>query len=99
MTNSQERSLKKIKKLIDEAMTSNQEIKTWEVRENEYFVAVYVVYGYKDDEGTLGFFLRDHAHLFIGKRGAITYPCEGKRGYTTRKFNGYSILQAVIDQR
>ena len=105
MTNAQERSLKKIRQLVEKDLYNGKyEIKVWDVNENEYFVSLVVEYGRKNDEGTLAVFARDRAHLFIGKRGAVTYPVlkqlkNGKFKHYTKKFKGYSILQAVIDQR
>lgn len=101
MTKSQEKAIAKVRKLVEsEIRPDREEIKTWEVKEYTYFVALYIVYGYKNDEGTLSeYLLRDKAHLFIGKRGAITYPVDYRGRTVRRKFKGYSILQAVCDQR
>ena len=102
MTKSQEKALKKIRKLVEEEFYSDRcEIKEWTVKENEYFVSLVVEYGLKNDEGTMAeVYARDRAHLFIGKRGGITYPVNKKNGdMVCRRFKGYSILQAVCDQR
>lgn len=102
MTKSQEKALKKIKLLVEKELYSDDyEIKKWEVTENEYFIALVVEYGLKADEGTLAASIaRDHALLFIGKHGGITYPMSSKNGKVyTKRFKGYSILQAVCDQR
>ena len=105
MTKAQEKALNKIRKLVEDGFYSDEyEIKKWEVEENEFFVSLYVVYGMKNDEGTLGeVFARDHAHLFVGKKGGITYPVHkllknGKFKCYTKRFKGYSILQTVVDQ-
>lgn len=108
MTKSQEKAIRKIRALAEKHAAGcfrNGEIKSWEISAHEYFVAVYVEIGGKDDEGTLAeVFCRDSAHLFIGKHGGITYPVSktyknGKYKHYTKRFEGYSILQAVIDQR
>ena len=102
MTKSQEKAIERIKRLVEKDFYSdNYEIKEWEIHENEYFVSLYVEYGLKNDEGTLASIIaRDKAHLFIGKRGGITYPVTTKdKKHITRRFEGYSILQAVCDQR
>ena len=101
MTKAQEKSVAKIKTLVEKELLSDEyEIKTWEVEENKFFVSVYVVYGMKNDEGTLASLIaRDRAHLFVGKRGGIRYPVSKNGRHYTKRFKGYSILQAVCDQR
>lgn len=108
MTRSQEKAIARIRALAEkhaEGCFREGELKKWKIDENEYFVAVYVEIGMKNDEGTLAeVFCRDAAHLFVGKRGGITYPVSktyknGKYKHYTKKFEGYSILQAVVDQR
>ena len=102
MTKSQERAIARIERLVQKELYNDEyEIKEWDVHENEYFVSLVVETGRKNDEGTLASIIcRDRAHLFIGKRGGITYPVTTKKGkQVCRQFKGYSILQAVCDQR
>lgn len=102
MTKSQEKAIAKIRSLVERELYSDQyEIKRFDITDNKYFISLYVQYGLIGDEGTLAEALgRDSAHLFIGKRGGITYPMSKKNGkFYTKKFEGYSILQAVCDQR
>lgn len=108
MTNSQKKALNNIKRLAEEHMNScfkDGELKQWDVEENEYFVSVVVEIGGKNDEGTLAeVFCRDRAHLFIGKHGGVRYPVSkqlknGTWKHYEKVFEGYSILQAVVDQR
>lgn len=100
MTKSQEKAVQAVRQLVERNLTDKQEIKIWEVTECEYFVSLVVEYGYIGDEGTLSAILcRDGAHLFIGKRGGITYPIFKNGKQIRRPFKGYSILQAVCDQR
>lgn len=103
MTRAQEIALRKIRKLTDSIMFGDKwEIKEWKVTENEYFVAVIVETGMKGDEGTLASLLcRERAQLFIGKRGGIRYPVYNTKSskYVEWRFNGYSLLSVVIDQR
>ena len=105
MTNSQVEALYKIRGLVDKEITDKKEIKVWEIDENKYFVSLVVEYGLKNDEGTMAeLYCRDRAHLFIGKRGGVTYPVSKKLkdgSYTQyeKRFLGYSILQAVVDQK
>jgi hypothetical protein len=99
MTKSQEKAIEGIRKLVERDLRDSQEIKMWEIKEHETFVSVYVAYGLKNDEGTLAELLcRDKAHLFVGKRGGVTYPIYKNGRQIERKFKGYSILQAVVDQ-
>ena len=108
MTKSQERALNKIKRLAEKWANEgfeDGELKKWDVEENEYFVSVIVEIGGKNDEGTQAeVFARDRAQLFIGKCGGVTYPVykrlkNGTYKHYTKTFKGYSILQAVVDQR
>lgn len=101
MTKSQEKAIEKIRKLGEELFwgrADEYEFKEFDIKELNYgTISLVVETGMKNDEGTLAaIFARDRAHLFIGKRGGITYydkTCNRKR------FEGYSLLQAVIDQR
>lgn len=102
MTKAQENAISKIRRLVEsELLSDNYEIKEWKVEDCKYFISVVVEYGLKNDEGTMASILaRDRAHLFIGKHGGVTYPVTNKDGRTVqRRFKGYSILQAVCDQR
>lgn len=102
MTKLQEKAIERIKKLVKSDMYSDDmEIKKWEVNELDSFVSLVVEYGHIGDEGTLASIIcRTRAHLFIGKRGGITYPITNKKGQFVRKqFGGYSILQAALDQK
>ena len=101
MTNSQKMALEQIKKLTNDLLyNDNHEIKQFKVTENNYFIDVVVETGMKNDEGTLAaFYCRDRAQLFVGKRGAITYPVYKNGKYMRKKFHGYSLLEAVCDQR
>lgn len=106
MTAAQERALKRIQKLVEnEFYSDDYEIKEWDVKENEYFVSLVVEYGMKNDEGTYAeIFARNRAHLYIGKKGGVSYPVNkilknGNHKNYTKRFKGYSILQAVVDQR
>lgn len=101
MTNSQKKAIKRIENLTKEILWNDKfEIKLWEVEENEYFVNLVVETGMKGDEGTMAaIFARDRAQLFIGKRGGITYPVSKNGRHYTKVFGGYSLLQAVCDQR
>ena len=101
MTKSQEKAIEKIRKLAEDMFwggADNYEFKQFEVEELDYgAVSVVVETGHKNDEGTLAaVFCRDYCLLFGGKNGGITYydnKCKKK------VFKGYSLLQAVCDQR
>ncbi len=97
MTQAQEKAINRIRKLAEQECRDRYEVKEWKVSECEYFVDVVVEMGLTGDEGTLAELIaRDRAHLFIGKRGGITYYATGKRnGLSKRTFHGYSILEAV----
>jgi hypothetical protein len=101
MTKAQEKTICRLRTLVERELDARSEIKAWEVEDYATFVSVYVVTGMKNDEGTLAqVFARDRAHLFIGKRGGTTFPVwNGKaRKQTVRAFHWYSILEAVVAQ-
>lgn len=100
MTKSQAKAIEKIKRLGEDLFyggKDNYEFKQFEVEEHDTFVYVLVCTGMKNDEGTMAsIFCRDRARLFVGKKGGITYiDSKGNK----KRFEGYSLLQAVIDQR
>lgn len=112
ITKQQAKAIESIKKVAEtmhgEKHADKYEIKKFEIDECEYFVSLTVEVGLKGDEGTMAEILcRDYAHLFIGKRGGITYPvCKkmknGSYKHYTKCFGGYTaynLYQAVIDQR
>lgn len=102
MTKAQERSVAKIRRQAETEFNWT-EVKEFEVTENEYFVSVCAVIGMPDDEGTMAAILcRDRIHVFIGKRGAITYPVSKllKNGNWKHYYKKYrSFLGTAIDQR
>lgn len=74
------------------------EFKQFEIKDYDSFVSVSIETGRKNDEGTLAAVLcRDHLHLFIGKRGAITYWQTGRK--TTQRLNGMNLMTVVLAQR
>lgn len=96
MTKSQERVIERIRtevlKTFDFSNGKGEyEYKQFEVHDCKYFIAVVAEVGRINDEGTLASMLcRNRVHLFIGKRGAITYPVNTKDGKVIRKpFKGY----------
>lgn len=106
MTKSQQKMVERIRKdaeRMTKELHKNGEFKTWEIDENEYFVSVYVVVGGVGDEGTLaGVICRERCHLFIGKRGGVTYPVsrELKNGnwkHYEKRWNG-SLLRVHLEQ-
>ena len=108
MTQAQEREVARIRRMAEKSLFfgTEYEFKEWEVNENEYFVEVRLTTGLKGDEGTMAeVFGREHAQLFIGKRGGVTYykTIRDKDGNylrsSIRSLAGHSILQAVLDQR
>jgi hypothetical protein len=101
MTNSQKKALEMIKALVISEFYSDQwEIKKFEITDCGSFLSVIIETGRINDEGTMAqIFARDYAHLFIGKRGAITYPVTENGKWKKKKFHGYTMLEAVCAQR
>lgn len=102
MTKAQERKVKMLRRQA-ETEFSFTEVKTFEVEENEYFVSVYAVIGLPEDEGTMAaVFARDSIHVFIGKKGGITYPVSkqlknGQWKHYTKRYERF--LATSLDQR
>ena len=100
MTKSQQIAIEKFKKNALQAcanMHKEMEIKAENIKEYRDFVAYELVIGGKNDEGTMAaIFAREQAHIFIGKRGGITYPTirEG-----VKRLKGYSFLTVHIEQK
>ena len=108
ITKAQEKAISNIKKLAEKLYDQHAdkyEIKKFEVDVNKYFANVIVEVGMKEDEGTMAeVFCRDTAQLYVGPRGGITYPVskkmkDGSWKHYEKRFCGYSLLQAVVDQR
>lgn len=102
MTKSQEKAIERIKKITENTLFFNDtdyEIKTWKITECEYFVALQLVTGMKNDEGTYAeIYARDRAHLWIGKRGKITYPITKKNGKLVRRTFTGNLMSVVVEQ-
>lgn len=108
ITKAQEKAIAKIKRLAENLHSyhaDKYEIKQFDINDCKYFVSVVVEVGMKDDEGTLAeVFCRDRAQLFIGPRGGIRYPVskkmkDGSWKHYNKRFEGYSLLQASLDQK
>lgn len=103
MTDKQERAIKMLERRAREELffgsdKDRYEIKTLDVKENEYFVSVVIETGLKDDEGTMASIIcRDRAHVFVGKRGGITWY--DNKGHTKYWCDRPSILRVVVDQQ
>ena len=102
MTKAQEIAVAKLRKMAESMhghCSDSYEVKEWEVEENEYFVSLYFSVGIKGDEGTLAAVIgRDSCHLFIGKRGGVTYPVTKNGKNYTKRFTG-RLFGVSIDQR
>lgn len=96
MTKAQEKKLNKVKSMMEEEFMYDKEkyeIKRFKVNDMEYFVSVVGEVGLKGDEGTLAqVFGRERFHLFIGKKGGITYY--NKKGIT-KHLNKYEGLLTI----
>ena len=108
MTNAQERTIERLRKDVEKytffSKDGSYEFKEWEVEEMKCGqVSLIFETGMINDEGTLAdIFCRERGHVFIGKKGGITYYCNSKRGkYIEKRFDirRNSILQITIDQR
>ena len=83
-----------------ETLFSNYEIKDFEVTDHKSFVAVYAISGMIEDEGTMAEVIcRESAHVFIGKRGGITYPVYNWKTQTSSCRPYKFMLKTVLDQK
>ena len=86
----------------DLLFTDAFEIKKFEIEECTYFVSVYIETGLIGDEHTAAAIVaRDTAHIFVGKRGGLTYPVWNRDKKTTERktFHKITLLEVVCDQR
>lgn len=77
MNRAQELQVARIRQLTEKdlLMSGRYEVKKFDVTEYDKFIALYIETGMEGDDGTLAeIFCRYTAHLFIGRRGGITYP-------------------------
>ena len=83
MTKAQERVIESIKREFEEMAKQyhrDGEVKWIKVEDHDSFVSVSGCVGNRGDEGTYSAILcREHVHLFIGKRGRVTYPIWKKK--------------------
>lgn len=105
ITNLQAQALCRILKMAESFDYSRgngrYEIKQYDVKEFPTFLSVVIEVGMTGDEGTLASVIcRDRAHVFVGKRGGITYyPTTSKsKDMKARRMKG-SLMSVVIDQR
>lgn len=103
MTPSQKKAVERIRKMAERDLffggPEKYEFKKWEVEEFPTFVSLVLETGIKEDEGTMAVLVRDRAHLFIHRRGGVTYPVHTRRGSSERRWDGVTILTPVIDQQ
>lgn len=102
MTNSQIKTLVRVLHMAEvfSYAKGKYEIKRYEVNECEYFVSVVLEVGRINDEGTWGELIgRDRVHLFIGKRGGISYPVYGRKVSRVRLGSCESLLTIKLAQK
>lgn len=107
MTNSQIKTLVKVLHMAEvfnydrkNGLATKYEIKQYEVKEYDCFVSVALEVGMKDDKGTwASIFCRDRVHLFIGKRGGISYPVCGRKVSRVRLGSCESLLTVNLAQK
>lgn len=105
MTKAQEATIERMRKEAERCFSygrpESYEIKYFTVKEYPEFVSLVIVSGRKGDEGTMAELVcRDRVHLFIGKRGGVTYPYFDmkKEKQFTRALHGSSLLKVSIEQ-
>lgn len=76
------------------------EIKQYDVDDCKYFISVVLEVGMVGDEDTLASILcRSRVHLFIGKRGGITYPVCKKGKTSTKHLSKTTLYGVMVDQK
>ena len=89
MTKAQEMALEKFKTVVQRHNVM-QEIKNFEVSDCGDYISVTAITGMEGDEGEYFLeMLRDKVMVFIGKRGAITYPVIKDGKQYKRKYDSY----------
>ncbi|MHA2012799.1 MAG: hypothetical protein ACTSWG_10570 [Candidatus Helarchaeota archaeon] len=82
--------IKIVNELKNYKLQDYREIKTFELKENKYFVCVFLTIGCKDDVGKLtSIFCRDTYVIFIGKRGKIRIK---RTSNNEKEYNTLSII-------
>lgn len=105
MTREQERTVELIRKEAQKQFFygDKYEFKEFDVEENEYFVSVVAEVGLIGDEGTFAaVFCRDRVHLFVGKRGGVTYPVNSpkwRKKSLKRRYGSLNLYQVKIEQK
>ena len=103
MTDAQAKALCRILKGLETFSMSagRYEIKQYEVEDYGQFLSVYAVVGSIGDEGTYASILcRYGVHLFVGKRGGVTYRVTNRYGKrVTRNLSQTSLFSVAIEQR
>ena len=102
MTNAQTKAIERVKAMTQSLLfTDNYEVKEFTIQECEFFVSVVIETGMKNDEGTYAsIFARERVHIFIGKRGGITYPVHTNKGQVRRRLKSCeSLLTVSLAQR
>lgn len=102
MTESQAKALCKIlRELGTFNIGGNCEIKEYEVEDYKQFISVVAEVGMVGDEGTLASLLcRYRVHLFVGKRGGITYSATSRNGKrVTRQLSQTTMFSVALEQR
>ena len=104
MTQAQERAVERIKGMAKKQLMygDGYEFKVWQVEELNGcgIVSVVLETGLVGDEGTLAqVFGRDRAHMFVGKRGGVTYYDYKSKAQVNRRWNWASLHEIVLAQR
>lgn len=96
MTKTQERMVNFLHKEAERNCFDFEEIKSFEVDENKYFVSVYAIVGFVNDEDNpiMQYIGRRHVHVFVGKRGGMRCPKSkrlknGKYIHSYFKYKGF----------
>jgi hypothetical protein len=105
MTNSQERAVQSFRRTVERELllSEDYEVKRFDIEDCNSFVSVIFETGLKGDEHTLAsVFGRERGHIFIGKKGGITYPISYQKDdkYVTKyKTYKHNIWAIICDQR
>ena len=105
MTRSQEKAVQTFRRTVERELllSEDYEVKMFEVEDIGHFVSVVFETGLKNDEGTLAsVFGRERGHIFIGKKGGITYPVsfyKGEKFIVTSRRYSHNIWSIICDQR
>lgn len=101
MTKAQERTIDRIRRLVEQDTEDPCEIKRFEMSDYGTFISLSIETGLRNDEYSVAYLARQRAQLFVGVRGGVRIPVwnDKRKHLAYRAFHFNTILEAVVAQR